>query len=204
MLSSLLIGGGFGFAAAISPGPFQAFLVSRVAATGWRRTLPASLAPLISDVPIAFLVLVVLDQLPATMQHLLRASGGGLLLYLAYIGFRQWRRTEAPNLQRSAPRALLDAVLVNALNPNAYLGWAFVLGPATIAAWHEHPSHAVAVVGAFYGTFVAMLVLFIFLIGTIRFLGSGAQRALIAASAFAMAAIGLYLLVSGVRTLGAV
>jgi threonine/homoserine/homoserine lactone efflux protein len=200
----LLIGGSFAFAAAIQPGPLQAFLVSRVAATGWKRTLPACLAPPIGDVPIAVLVLFVLGQLSPVVQHLLRASGGALLLYFAYVALRQWRRPAAPDKRRSAPRTLLDAVLVNLLNPNPYLGWAFVLGPSAVAAWHERPSHAVALVGAFYGTMVAMLALFIFLVGTVRFLGSRGQRALLAVSACALAGLGLYLLVTGVRSLGVV
>ena len=204
MLENLLIGGGFAFAAAIQPGPLQAFLVARVAATGWKRTLPACLAPLIGDVPIAALVLLVLGQLSPTVQHILRAGGGVLLLYFAYVALRQWRGPAAPDTRRSGPRTLLDAVLVNVLNPNPYLGWALVLGPSILSAWREHPAHAVALVGAFYGTMVAMLALFIFLVGTVRFLGSRGQRALLAASALALAGLGLYLLITGVRSLGGV
>jgi threonine/homoserine/homoserine lactone efflux protein len=203
MLEYLLVGSGFAFAAAVQPGPLQAFLVARVAATGWKRTLPACLAPPIGDVPIAVLVLLVLGRLSAGIQHLLRASGGILLLYFAYVALRQWRHPAEPDTRRSAPRTLLDAVLVNVLNPNPYLGWAFVLGPAALAAWRERPSHAVALVGAFYGTMIAMLALFIFLIGTVRFLGSRGQRALLAVSALALAGLGLYMLVTGVRGAGA-
>ena len=199
MLENLLIGAGFAFAAAIQPGPLQAFLISRVTATGWRRTLPACLSPLLSDPPIALLVLLVLGQLPAIVQHLLRASGGGLLLYFAWAAFREWRHPSATDSHRSAPQTLLEAVLVNVLNPNPYLGWALVLGPAVLAAWHEQPSNALALVGAFYGTMVAMLALFILLVGTVRFLGPRGQRALVAASACALAGLGTYLLVTGVR-----
>ena len=153
--------------------------------------------------PIALLALLVLNQLPSTIQHLLRASGGCLLLYFAYVTFRQWRRPGAPDTNRSAPQTLLDAVLVNVLNPNPYIGWAFVLGPAAISAWRERPSHAFALVGAFYGTMIAMLALFIFLVGTVRFLGSRGQRALLAVSALALAGLGLYMPVTGVRGFGA-
>jgi threonine/homoserine/homoserine lactone efflux protein len=203
MIENVLVGAGFAFAAAIQPGPLQAFLVSRVAATGWRRTLPACLAPLISDVPIALLVLLVLGQFPASIQHLLRASGGALLLYLAWGAFRQWRHPAASDTHRSAPQTLLNAVLVNVLNPNPYLGWALVLGPSALSAWHVHPWNAVALVGAFYGTMVSMLALFILLVGTVSFLGSRGQRALVAASALALAVLGAYLLVTGVRRFGA-
>ena len=89
LLKYVLLGGGFAFAAAIQLGPFQAFLISRVAAIGWRRTLPACLALLLSDGPIALLVLLVLSQLPPTFQQLLRANSSLLLLYLAWVAFDQ-------------------------------------------------------------------------------------------------------------------
>jgi len=199
----LLIGGGYAFAAAVQPGPLQAFLVSRVASTGWKRTLPASLAPMISDLPIAFLVLFLLGQLPVTAQHILRASGGILLLYFAFVAFRQWRKPDALELNCSAPRTLLDAVWVNLLNPNPYIGWSLVLGPSVLSAWRDHPGYAVAVVGSFYGTMVVVLALFIYLVGTVRFLGSSGQRGLVAVSAVVLSGLGLYYLISGVRNLGA-
>jgi threonine/homoserine/homoserine lactone efflux protein len=182
----------------------QAFLIARVAATGWRRTLPACLAPLLTDGPIAILVLLVLGRLSVTARSLLRASGGGLLLYLAWVAYRQWRSPDAPGAGGSAPRTFLQAALVNALNPNPYLGWALVLGPSALAAWREHPWSAVALVAAFYGTMVAMLALFVLLVGTVRFLGSRGQRALLAVSALALAMLGAWLLVTGARTIGAV
>lgn len=198
-----MIGGGYAFAAAVQPGPLQAFLVSRVASTGWKRTLPASLAPMISDLPIAFLVLFLLGQLPVTAQHILRASGGILLLYFAFVAFRQWRKPDALELNCSAPRTLLDAVWVNLLNPNPYIGWSLVLGPSVLSAWRDHPGYAVAVVGSFYGTMVVVLALFIYLVGTVRFLGSSGQRGLVAVSAVVLSGLGLYYLISGVRNLGA-
>ncbi len=203
MFEYLFIGGSFAFVAAIQPGPLQAFLVSRVASAGWKRTLPASLAPLISDIPIACLILFFLGQLPVVAQHVLRASGGVLLLYFAFVAYRQWRKPEVQKSDSSAPRTLLDAVLVNLLNPNPYIGWSLVLGPAVLSAWRDHPRYAVAVVGSFYGTMVGMLALFIYLVGAVRFLGAGSQRNLVAVSVLALFGLGLFFLISGVRNLGA-
>ena len=203
MIQYLLIGSAFAFAAAIQPGPLQAFLVSRVATSGWKRTLPACLSPILSDGPIALLVLLVLGQLSVAMQQGLRAAGGVLLLYLAWVTFRQWRRPAEAKSEVSAPRTLLQAALVNVLNPNPYLGWALVLGPSALDAWHQGPANAIALIVAFYGTMTAMLALFIILAGTARFLGPRGQRALVAVSAFVLAALGTYLLITGVRNLGA-
>ena len=199
MFEYLIIGSSFAFAAAVQPGPLQAFLVSRVASTGWRRTLPASLAPLISDIPIALLVLLVLGQLSVSIQHVLRACGGVVLLYFAYVALRHFQQPGVLNLRRSAPRTLLDAVLVNLLNPGPYIGWSLVLGPSVLAAWRKQPMYAFTVVGAFYFTMVVVLALFIYLVGTVRFLGSAGQRVLIAVSAVALVGLGLYYLYTGVR-----
>ena len=199
-----MVGGGFGFAAAIQPGPFQAFLISRVAATDWKRTLPACLAPVISDVPIAILVISILGRIPVPAQNLLRAAGGALLVYLAWTTLRhRLRPADTTARDSSAPRTLIAAVMVNLLNPNPYLAWALVLGPTALAAWNQHPSHAVALVGAMYCTMIAVFALFVFLVGTIRFLGSAGQRALVGASGTILAILGLYLLVTGIGSVGA-
>jgi threonine/homoserine/homoserine lactone efflux protein len=195
MLESLALGGGFAFAAVIQPGPLQAYLLSQVAARGWRRTLPAALAPLLSDGPIALLVLLVLGQLSVGAQQLLRAAGGVLLLSLAWSAYRQWRRpSPAADEASGTPRTVAQAVLVNLLNPNPYLGWALVLGPNTVAAWHRSPADAVALIMAFYTVLVAGLAVFIVAAGSARFLGPAGQRLLVLLSAAALAALGVYLL----------
>ncbi len=85
MLSYLLLGSGFAFAAAIQPGPLQAYLLSSVAQRGWKRTLPAALSPLLSDGPIILIVLLILTRLPDSAARLLQAAGGLLLLYFALV-----------------------------------------------------------------------------------------------------------------------
>ncbi len=131
MLENLLIGCGFAFAAAIQPGPLQAFLLSSVAQRGWKRTLPAALAPLLSDGPIALFVLLVLNRLPDAMGRILQAAGGVLLLYLAWAGYRQWRQKAPTDSEQKgpAPRTLFQAAGINLLNPNPYLGWSSGVGP---------------------------------------------------------------------------
>ncbi len=192
VLKYLLIGGGFAFAAAVQPGPLQAFLLSRVAAIGWRRTLPAALAPLLSDGPIALLALLVLGRLSGGWLHGLRAAGGVLLLYLAWSALGQWRRPTASVAQDTtqAPRTLLQAALVNLFNPHPYLGWALVLGPTAAAAWRLRPHYAVALVAAFYVTMVVTFAATIAAMGSARLLGPRGQRLLQLASALVLAGLG--------------
>jgi threonine/homoserine/homoserine lactone efflux protein len=199
LLEYLLLGGGFAFAAAVQPGPLQAYLFTRTAEQGWRRTLPASLSPLISDGPIALLVLLVLRRLPAGAGPVLQLAGGVLLLYLAGSAYRDWRAGPADTAPERAAvrRTLLQAAAVNLLNPNPYLGWSLVLGPAVLRAWREAPANAFALLSAFYGTMVVSLALTVLLFGTSRLLGPRGRRALVLASIVALTALGVSQIVSG-------
>ena len=137
--------------------------------------------------------------------RVLQAAGGLLLLYLAWTGFRQWRRTPATGPiadDASAPRTLLQAATVNILNPNPYLGWSLVLGPAALRAWEQSPAHAAALIVAFYATMVAALACTIALLGTTRFLGPRGRRGLVLVSAVTLAVLGAYQLGAGLLRIG--
>lgn len=198
ILGQIVLGGSLALAAALQPGPLQAFLVSRVLASGWRRTLPACFAPIVSDGPIAILATVVLGRLSTEARHVLQASGGVLLLCLAVDACRRWRQPARP-ASAAVPRTVGAAVLVNLLNPNPYLGWTLVLGPAVVTAWRHRPVEAVAFVSAFYATMLATLCGFVCLAGTARLLGERAQRALVGVSALLLAGLGVLLLVLALR-----
>jgi threonine/homoserine/homoserine lactone efflux protein len=205
MLEYLTVGMGLAFTAAVQPGPLQAYLLSSVAQRGWVRTLPACLAPLLSDGPIVLLSLLLLNRIPATVSRFLQAAGGVLLLFLAGGSYRAWRR-EARSTEvddGSAPATLLQAAAVNILNPSPYLGWTLILGPTLMEAWHQSPAIGVAFVVAFYGTMVTVLAGTIFLMGTTRFLGPRGRRTLVLVSSILMAVLGLYQLVSALLGMGA-
>ena len=201
MLKYFILGGGFAFAAAVQPGPLLAFLFSRVAISGWRRTLPAALAPMISDGPIAILVLLVLNRFGGGFVNILKAAGGILLLYFAGKTLSAWRQEktgtalEAP----SAPKTLFQAVAVNLVNPGPYLGWSLVLGPLTIEAWNQSYGHAITLVTTFYVSMVLFLSLIIIIFGTTSLLGNRGKRALMLASAAALACIGVYQILSALN-----
>ncbi len=95
MIPYFLLGATLAFSAAVQPGPFQAYLVSSTMAGGWRRTMPAAFAPLLSDIPIVALVLLLLTRIPPLWLDVLRVAGGAFLLYLAaraFSAFRGYRR----------------------------------------------------------------------------------------------------------------
>ena len=108
---------------------------------GWRRTLPAAFAPLISDGPIIVLALLVLNNVPLWWERILQTAGGIFLLYLAVGTYKTWRAYEKRGsvTDRPVQTNLLKAALVNVLNPNPYLGWMLVMGPLLMKGWRETP-----------------------------------------------------------------
>lgn len=200
MLSYLIAGMTYAFAAAVQPGVYQTYLISQSVSHGWRRTLPAAFAPLVSDVPVVVLVLLVLSRMPAWLMQGLRCAGGAFVLYLAWGALRSWRNYN-PNALSQAPSArqsLLRAAAVNVLNPNPYIGWSLVLGPLLLKGWREAPSHGIALVLAFYTVMVLSSVGLIALFATARNLGPRVTQALVGISAVALACFGCYLLWSGI------
>lgn len=200
-IAYLALGGGLGLGASLQPGPFQAFLLSRTLMSGWRRTLPVCLAPLLSDLPVALLALLVLGQLGGTAQHVLRTGGGLLLVYLAVRGVRAPGTRPAEPPGGATPRSIVEAALVNLLNPNPYIAWALVLGPALVSAWSRGPGHAAAFVVSFYAVMFAANAVFVLLVGTAHFLDARWQRRLVVASALLLGVLGAILLALGVHGL---
>lgn len=198
MAEYILLGAGFALAAAAQPGPFQAFLFSSVTRNGWKRTLPAALSPLLSDGPIAVLVLFLLNRVPPVMNIILQGVGGLFLLLLAWRGYVQWKGTDtsATMSRGSVPATILQAALVNLLNPNPYLGWSLFLGPAAITAWGITPAYGAALLISFYLTLMIGLAGTIVLFGATGFLSEKRRKTLILVSAVILALLGAYQLIA--------
>jgi threonine/homoserine/homoserine lactone efflux protein len=198
-----LRGAGFGLAAAAQPGPFQAYIISQTLEHGWRRTLPAAFAPLISDGPIILLMLFVLTRTPVWLVQFLHLASGIFILYLAWGAFRAWLRFDAAALTRDAPprQSVLRAALMNALSPGPYIFWSLVTGPVLLAAWQESPGRGLAFLCGFYVAMIGCLALIIILFGTVARLGPVVTRVLLGLSIIALTGFGLYQLWLGVSAL---
>jgi len=199
----LIFGCAYAFAAAVQPGPFLAYLISQALSTGWRRTLPMALAPLLSDGPVAVLMLLVLSHLSRPSLEGLRCAGGVFVLVLAARAFETWRHSKGAEVEirETTRRSVLSAAVVNLLNPGPYLGWSLVMGPLLLKGWRESPSNGIALIAGFYGTMVLTLGAIIVLSAAARRFGRRVGRALVGASAVALALFGCYQLWSGVRAL---
>ncbi|MFZ5878609.1 MAG: LysE family translocator [Chloroflexota bacterium] len=190
----LLQGIGFGLAAAAQPGPFQTYLISQTLTKGWKRTLPAALAPLVSDGPIIALCLLVLSQVPAWLERTLYLAGGAFILYLAYGAYKSWRDFDPalPAPEMGNRQSVLKAALMNALNPNPYIYWTLVTGPILLRGWRENSLHGLGFLAGFYIAIVASLAALILLFGATEKLGPKFNRALAGLAALALLIFGLY------------
>jgi len=191
---------GYGFAAAVQPGPFQTYIVTQTLNNGWRNTLLAAFAPLISDGPIIVLVLLVLSQVPAWMQRFLYVASGLFVLYLAVNAFIGWRNFETAGMAAppSSQQSLFRAAAMNVLSPGPYIYWSLVTGPVLLAGWREAPANGI---GFLIGFYVAMIITsagIIVLFGTARRLGPKVNRAMLGMSVVALACFGFYQLWRGI------
>lgn len=202
MLAYLVQGIGFGLTAAAQPGPFQTYVISQSVKNGWRHTLPAALAPLLTDGPIIALAVLVLSQVPPWLRSGLAVASGLFVLYLAWGAVVAWRDFDAQHsvIPDGSEQSVLKAALMNAISPGPYIFWSLVTGPILLAGWRETPLYGVAFLVGFYGAIVGALALIIVLFSTARGLGPKVSRALLGISALALAGFGLYQLWTGVSS----
>jgi len=190
---------GYGFAAAVQPGPFQTYLISQTLTRGWKRTLPAALAPLLSDGPIIALCLFVLSQIPIWLQRFLYLAGGLFILYLAYGAYRSWMNfdSNATAFETGAQQGILQAAFMNLLNPGPYIFWSLVTGPILLQGWRETSVNGMGFLLGFYITMVTTLGTIILVFGTAQKLGTKITHILLGVSVIALFCFGLYQLWQG-------
>jgi threonine/homoserine/homoserine lactone efflux protein len=194
MYSYLFKGLMLGFTAGVQPGPYQTYVISQSLLNGWRRTLIAAFAPLVSDLPIVLLVLFVLTRIPNWLLHTLYVAGGIFVLFLAWRAFNQWRHFtgEESTPSGSNQKSLLQAAMMNILSPGPYLFWSLVNGPLLLQAWAESPGQAIVFLLAFYSAMIGMNAAIIILSSIAGGIGERVRRTMIGISALALTGFGVY------------
>jgi len=170
LLSSAVV---YGLSAGFSPGPLLALVISQTLRYGVREGVKASMAPLVTDLPIILVSVLILRSLSDSRFILgcISMAGGLFVTYLAYECFRTVR-LEMAGLD-GGPQSLGKGVAVNALNPHPYLFWLTVGGPSVIRAWADSPLGAVAFVAVFSGSIVGSKVMVAAMAGQSRHVLSG-------------------------------
>jgi len=199
----LILGIVYAFAAAVQPGPLQSYLISQALTQGWRRTVLASFAPVLSDGPIILLVLLVLSNVSLLFIHIIQCVGGVFLLYLAIGAFKTWQiyNMKKEVTVQSSQQTILKATIVNLLNPNPYLGWSLIMGPLLLKGWRESPINGILLLVSFYSTIILCSVSIVLLFAAARNIGARVNRILIGISVFALAGFGLYQLWLGITAI---
>lgn len=201
----LIQGLGLGLAAAAQPGPFQAYLISQSLRQGWRKTLPAAFAPLLSDGPIIALTLFVLNHIPQWLQQALYFAGGIFILFLAIRAYRAWQNYvwDANALSTSQSKTVWRAALMNLLNPSPYIYWSMVTGPILLDGWRSSTAFGLGFLIAFYASLLSGLALIIIVFGASRKLGPRVNRALLGVSGIVLGCFGVFQLWLGLRSFSA-
>ena len=180
-------------------GTLMAYLINRTLQSGWKRTLPAVFAPLISDGPIAVLCLLILGNLPPHFLQYVRIAGGVFILYLSFRAGMSWKkgRRNPAVAEVSTGRTLFDATVVNFLNPGPYLGWSLVIGPLFLEGWKHQAAYGFSVLAGFYLTMFLFTILIIVLFELARDRGPRVQQILLGLSALFLAMFGVSSLLPG-------
>ncbi len=200
MIFYFLQGLTLGLSATASPGPFQAYLLSQTLKNGWRRTLPASLAPLLSDIPIVTLMLLLLTRMPGWFLNALQIGGGLFILYLAWntlSALKAGETTVAAALPESTHRSFFKGVLMNMLSPGPYIFWSVLAGPIALEAWRQSPGWGVSFVFGFYAMLIGGFALFVVLFATASQFGPRITFILRVVSGVALLVFGVYQLWAG-------
>ena len=203
MLINFLQGFTLAIAAAITPGPFQAFLLSQAVKNGWKRTIPAALSPLLSDGPIIALVLFILTQTPQWFLDGLRIVGGLFILYLGRKAFLSMKVGDAPIKPSldAGRQSLFKAAGLNILNPNPYIFWSVVAGPILLSSWREAAGLGISFIAGFYITFICCLAVFILVFASAGRLDPRVNKILNMIASLALLAFGLYQIIFGIFVL---
>ncbi len=191
----------FGLYGALLPGPFQAFLLSQILRNGWRRTLRLALIPLLSDLPVIFLFLLILSQLPAWLMNILQIGGGSFLLYLAWDAYQSSKQPAFLKDDKRSNGSLIKGAAINLLNPNVYIFWGTVGVPTILKGWAITPLTGLAFVFGMLGTMIPMTMLLIIIFSKMGQFNPNLRKYLSRAIAGLLMAVGLYLISSGIVAL---
>jgi threonine/homoserine/homoserine lactone efflux protein len=187
-----------GLSAAVSPGPFQAWLLSQAVKSRLRRALPMVLAPLCSDGPVIVLVLVVLVQMPGWLLRGLYLAGGIFLLYLARGAWLAFRHYDPAAAAEAGERAFLKGVLINLLSPGPWIYWSVIAGPILLRGWAESHLSGLGFIAGFYLALIGGLAGLTAIFAIASRSGTLVARLLNAASAIALFVFGIFQIWIGV------
>lgn len=199
-LSYFLQGAALGFAAALTPGTFQTYLISESLSGGWQRGAPVGFAPLLSDLPIILLSLFLLNQVPESFLRIISLAGGAFALYLAWRLWLNWRNgADLPESETITSKgSLRRGVIANFLTPGPYLFWTLVSGPILLTALRGSITFGAAFLLGFYGIMILSLLGIAVIFSQARRLGPQVVHILLLVSIIVLIIFAILLLQQGI------
>ena len=192
------------FAAGAQPGPFTSFLIGRTLAQGWRKSLILAITPLVTDVPIVIIVLLILKQFPPELIRVIQLVGGVYLLWIAYGSWRQFRAGKVSFVPETGAsdsisplRTLAQGAVMGWVSPGPYIFWATINGPLLIQGLNQSVMMGLAFLVAFYGTFIAILCVYVLVFDRLRRIDERVTRGIFLVTLVVMVMFGLRLIGQG-------
>lgn len=163
-----------GLGSGLAPGPLLGLTLSTSLTRGVKAGIQVAVSPLVTDTVIILLTLTVVSQLPAAVVTALTLLGAAVVAYFAW---ETWSAARSPELAEKlavdeagppsaggsntatdeppstskAPRpAWVQGIVVNFLNPAAWLFWATAGAALLIDFWRASPLQAVLFLATFY------------------------------------------------------
>jgi threonine/homoserine/homoserine lactone efflux protein len=201
VLNFFLQGLPLGLTAAVMPGPYQLFIFSEAAKKGWRKTLPLSLVPLLSDGPIILTLFFLLRQTPDWFLTLLKIVGGLFILYLAYGAYKSSSQRLDLDKQILQSYGLLKGVAMNFLNPNPWIFWSVVGIPILLEGLQHSTLTGLSYILGFYLSMIPTLIIMIVVFAVSTRFGPRLNQTLQKVAAVALAGFGIYQLYQGIINL---
>lgn len=197
---------GFGLSAGTGFGPLHTLLMNVTLAQGWRYGLLIALTPLLTDIPIIFLMLFILKALPPAAVPILNIVGGIAVFFIAYKTLQSLRQPAAEGvaLPKTLSRdTLLKGMTVNLLNPGPYIYWGTITGPLFLEALNDSLGAGIMFLLAFYGVFLGLMTIFVFIFDRLRGVDPRLTTGLRYFSLVILTYLGTQLIIHGVDSLRA-
>ena len=195
----------FGLSAGTSFGPLHTLLINVTLAQGWRYGLIIVFLPLLTDIPIILLMLFVLSALPPAAIPLLNIVGGIAVYIIAYTTFRGLQNpapvTTAEESKTVTRDTLLKGMTVNFLNPGPYIYWGTITGPLFLEAMRQSVLTGASFLLAFYGSFLGLMAVFVFVFNRLRNVDPRLTHALSYISLVILIFLGTNLIIQGINGL---
>ena len=209
-MEAILAGLALGLGSGLAPGPLLGLTLSVSLTQGARAGVQVAMSPLITDTLVILLTLSVLTQLPPAAVTTVTLLGAVLVAYFAWETWRAAREPalvdELPSPGGTSPRtawpAWLEGVVLNILNPAAWLFWATAGSALLLGFWRDSPAQAMVFLVTFYLMLVGTKVALALSVSAGRErLSMRAYRWLLVAAAVMLAAVAAGLAVTGIGSL---